>query len=217
MKITIDTIRIQSRNRNCGKNAIEASVRTPTTSADPPGPARPATAPHEGEGGGNDHRAEPDGTRRVHDPADVACGVDQFGVHTVLVGVIAHRPDPRVQRDRRKRQGRIDTAADADDAGEDSLAVDHAHGSTQRGDEPQQAEDSQRDHDPPDVDAVTVAAVGIPLDDLCRSVVPVRRAAEEHDRPDDEEDDVQQAAQNGPARHATRAGGSDCSFHGTSS
>ena len=37
-----------------------------------------------------------------------------------------------------------------------------------------------------------------------------------NDRPDDEEDDVQQAAQNGPARHATRAGGSDCSFHGTS-
>src|SRR5439155_24663924 len=82
---------------------------------------------------------------------------------------------------------RVDPSAETHHPGEDSLAVDGAHCPAQRADEPEQEDDAEADQYPAEVDAVSVAAVGVPLDDLCRRRIAGRRTTEEQDRPDEEQ------------------------------
>src|SRR2546422_643668 len=124
--------------------------------------------------------------------------MDQLGEHAMLVRVVAHRPDPVAQRDGGERKRRIDPSAETNDRSEDSLAVDGAHGPAQRRDEPEQEDDAEADQYPAEVDAVTVATVGVPLNDLCRRRIAGRRTTEENDRPDDEQHDVDKSSESGP-------------------
>src|SRR5437867_2706809 len=131
----------------------------------------------------------------------------------MLVCVVAHRPDPVAHRDGSERKRRIDPSTEANHPSEDSLAVDGAHGPAQRPDEPEQEDDAEADQYPAEVDAVSVAAVGVPPDDLCRRRIAGRRTTEEQDRPDDEQDDVDKSSESCPARHAARVAYSDCVLH----
>ena len=128
----------------------------------------------------------------------VVRGVDELRVHLMVVGVVVHRPDRVADRDRNQRERGVDGAADGGERRQEALADEPDQRLPKRAQEPKEEEEAKPDEDPSNVEPVAVAGVRVPGDHLARSRVPGGRPAELEDRPDHEEDDVEDAAEGGP-------------------